>query len=203
LFQPGLGFEYSNAGYVLLAGVIAHRSGVSYEKFLTERVFLPLGMTHTGFHLRLGLKGYIPSAHGGLKEARVIGEPTGPDGAGSIYSTVDDMLTWSRAWDEGKILSASSRTAALTDYGHNYGFGWRFAPKFGRNLMWHTGSYGPAGFASIIDRFPDERLAFIVLTNALSRTGSTATMVIEGKETTFPANAARKLLEAVEALYFG
>jgi D-alanyl-D-alanine carboxypeptidase len=201
LFQPGSGFQYSNAGYVILAELIAHTSGVSFEKFMTDRIFMPLGMSKTGFQIASDIKGYIPASGGGLKDAPVY-DKLGPDGAGGIYSTADDMLRWSQAWDEGKILSAASRAAALTDYGYTYGFGWRFAPKFGRKLVWHTGSFGQAGFASVLDRFPDEKTTFIVLSNALATTGSTATLVIEGKETTFPAIAARKLLDVVEALYF-
>jgi D-alanyl-D-alanine carboxypeptidase len=203
LFEPGSGFQYFNTGYVLLAGVIEHTSGETYERFLNDRIFIPLGMNKTGFHPSPNLKGYVPSIDGSVREAAFFEEPAGPDGPGGIYSTADDLLTWSRAWDDGRILSVSSRRAALTDYGHDYGFGWRFSPKFGRNLVWHTGSFDPAGFASILDRFPNEKLTFIVLTNALSKTDTTATLVIEGKETTFPADAARKLLEAVETLYFG
>ena len=159
-------------------------------------------MTHTGFLSASDMKGYTPAPGGGLKDSPVYDKRGGADGPAGIWSTVDDMLRWSRAWDERKILSAASRAAALTDYGYNYGFGWRFSPKFGHKLVWHTGSFGDAGFASILDRFPDEKLTFIVLTNALAQTNSTATLLIEGKETTFPVNAARKMLEAVEALYF-
>ena len=35
LFQPGSGFQYSNAGYVILGELIAHISGESYEQFMT------------------------------------------------------------------------------------------------------------------------------------------------------------------------
>ncbi|HWY60499.1 MAG TPA: serine hydrolase domain-containing protein [Rhizomicrobium sp.] len=202
LFQPGSGFQYSNTGYVILAGVIERASDEKYENYLRNRIFVPLGMTKTGFHLKVDLKGYVRSPDGNLLQAHSFDEPAGPNGPAGIYSTVDDMLTWSRAWDEGRILSAPSRIAALTDYGHNYGFGWRFAPKFGRKLVWHTGSFGPAGFASILDRFPDEKIVFVVLTNAPVATSTTATLLIEGKMTTFPANSSRKLLESVEALYF-
>ena len=89
----------------------------------------------------------------------------------------------------------------FTDYGHGYGFGWRLSPKYGRNLIWHTGLL--AGFGAILDRFPEEQLTVVAMTNNTRPTGSTATLVIEGKETTFQANASRKLVEEVERLYFG
>ena len=111
------------------------------------------------------------------------------------------MLTWSRSLDADTVLSDSTRAAMFTDYGHGYGFGWRLSPKYGRSLIWHTGTM--LGFASILDRFPEEQLTVLALTNNSAPTASTATLVIEGKETTFQANASRKLVEEVERLYFG
>jgi hypothetical protein len=48
-----------------------------------------------------------------------------------------------------------------------------------------------------------EQLTVVAMTNNSAPTGPTATLVIEGKETTFQANASRKLVEEVERLYFG
>ena len=42
----------------------------------------------------------------------------------------------------------------------------------------------------------------ILMTNNTGLTNSTATLVIGGRETTFPANSARKVVEYVENLYF-
>lgn len=124
-------------------------------------------------------------------------------GAGGIYSTVDDMLLWSLAQGSDRLLSSQSRAAMFTDYGFDYGFGVRFSPKFGRNLIWHTGNDPAAGFASIFDRFPDDALTVVAMTNADSRTNSKATLLIEGKLQTFQAGAMRKAVEEVERLYFG
>jgi len=91
----------------------------------------------------------------------------------------------------------------FSDYGYNYGFGIRFASRFGRKLVWHTGNDADAGFASIFDRFPEEQLTVVAMTNNTGVTGSTATLLVEGKVQTFPANAMRKVVEEVERLYFG
>jgi CubicO group peptidase (beta-lactamase class C family) len=48
LFAPGTTDRYSNEGYVLLAAIIEHASGMSYEAFLRKNVFRPLNMEHTG-----------------------------------------------------------------------------------------------------------------------------------------------------------
>ena len=204
-FEPGARFQYSNAGYMLLTAVIESIAGQPYGDFLRERVFAPLGMHNTGYGAIPGgvMRGY---RRHGVEGTWELLDPVNLDvlgGAGGIYSTLDDMLIWSRALDGNDILSSDSKKAMFTDYGYNYGFGWRFATKYGRRLVWHTGSYYVAGFASIFDRFPEEGLAVIVMTNNSGLTDSTATLTIEGQPVTFPANAARKLVEQVEKLYFG
>ena len=203
-FSPGTDFLYSNAGYGLLADVIERVTGRRYGTFIKERIFTPLHMIHSGYGAlpTNSAKGYIHN----------VGDPVWHDGAGAhleahagfgaLYSTLDDMLIWVRALNGNTLLSQSSRAAMFTDYGHNYGFGWRFADKFGQKLLWHTGADFSAGYATIEDEFPDDNLVVIVLSNNTGLTKSHATLTIEGKPVTFPANAARELVEEVEGLYF-
>jgi CubicO group peptidase (beta-lactamase class C family) len=48
LRPPGK-FAYSNEGYGLLGAIIEHASGESYEDFLYERIFVPLGLKTADF----------------------------------------------------------------------------------------------------------------------------------------------------------
>jgi len=204
-FAPGTKFEYSNVGYGLLTAVIDRTSGQSYGEFLKSRIFDPLNMRDTGYGGTLPLNGYqrsttVGSAPNtlmstGLQNLNVLG------GAGGVYSTVDDMLIWSQALEGDLILGRRSRDAMFTDYGFSYGFGWRLAPKFGQKLIWHTGNGD--NFTAIFDRFPVEQLTLVGMSNVNVPTGQTATLLIEGRMQTFPANAMRKLVEKVERLYFG
>ena len=204
-FAPGTAFQYSNAGYALLSAVIEHVSGQSYGDFLRSRIFELLNMRNTGYGGVLPLNGYMRSAAADAKLDDLV--DTGRQnlsvmaGFGGIYSTVDDMLIWSQALEGDLILSRHSRDAMFSDYGFNYGFGWRLAPKFGQKLIWHTGAGD--NFTAIFDRFPVEQLTVIAMSNVNVPTGQTATLQIEGKMQTFPANAMRKLVEKVERLYFG
>ena len=50
LRPPGK-FAYSNEGYGLLGAIIEHASGESYEDFLSEHIFVPLGLKTAGFGL--------------------------------------------------------------------------------------------------------------------------------------------------------
>ena len=203
-FSPGSGMLYSNAGYGLLAAVIERVTGESYGEFVKTRIFTPLRMTHSGY-------GALPpnSAKGYIHN---VGDPKWSEGSGAhmdamagfggIYTTVDDMLIWARALRGNVLLSPASRAAMFTDYGHNYGFGWRFSDKLGRKLLWHTGQDSNAGYASIEDEFPDDDLILIVLFNNTGLTKTKATLTVEGKPVTITANAARELVEQLESLYF-
>src|SRR5215472_5634864 len=91
---------------------------------------------------------------------------TEPFSAGSLYSTVGDMLVWDQALYAGKLLSPSSFQAMFTDYGHNYGFGWTIDNQFGHKHVWHNG--GINGFVTNFDRYPDDKLTVIVFSNEVN-----------------------------------
>ena len=46
-FTPGEKWSYSNTGYVLLGMIVRKASGKSYDAYLEDRVFKPLGMADT------------------------------------------------------------------------------------------------------------------------------------------------------------
>jgi CubicO group peptidase (beta-lactamase class C family) len=202
-FAPGTAHQYNSAGYVLLAVMIERVSGQRYIDFLNSRMFSPLGMRQTGFGEipQSNLVGYRRTPEGQWQRGGT-GYTAGVEGAGGVYSTVDDLRIWHRALTTDRILSAQSRRAMFTDYGHKYGYGWRLASKHGRQLIWHSGNYESAGTASILDYFPEEGLTVIVLTNNTGLTPFMATLVVGGQVITFPANAARKLIDEVEKLYY-
>lgn len=49
-FTPGSATEYSNTGYTLLGEIVHATSGQTLREFTTQRMFQPLGMTHTFFY---------------------------------------------------------------------------------------------------------------------------------------------------------
>src|SRR5262245_241428 len=48
-FTPGEQWSYSNSGYNLAAIIVARVSGKPFAEFTAERIFQPLGMTHTSW----------------------------------------------------------------------------------------------------------------------------------------------------------
>jgi D-alanyl-D-alanine carboxypeptidase len=170
-FTPGEKNIYSNSGYNLLAHIIQTRSGKSFMDFMRERVFLPLGMTKTGdrdpqFIIPLRATGYE------WRNDRYTGRDgclTDLMGAGSITSTITDMIKWEAALSGDKFLRPESKREMWTQFTFNngeksiYGFGWRIADVRGHKLIGHTGQ--TAGFGAAIFRYVDNGLTVIVLTN--------------------------------------
>src|ERR1035438_3317966 len=86
-----------------------------------------------------------------------------PHAAGALYSTVDDLLKWDRALDSEKLVSKKSLDAMFKPFKDGYGYGWGISRKFDQTLHAHGG--GIPGFATFIERYPDEKLLVVVLSN--------------------------------------
>ena len=94
-----------------------------------------------------------------------------PFSAGGIYSTVEDPYRWNEALTEnGKLLSADSLKQMFTEYseatheGQHYGYGVVISRlKFGKLLYYHGG--GVKGFSSSLQRYPNDRVCIVVLSN--------------------------------------
>jgi CubicO group peptidase (beta-lactamase class C family) len=180
-FQPGEKWVYCNSGFNLLGYIIENVSGVDYWQFLRQRIFLPLGMTATTnrdsrYPVRFRASGYETDPAG-----RYINRDydlTDLFSAGTILSTVDDIARWNASLDSQKLLTADSEKAMWTPltlnngdtHGyskgrtHSYGFGWFLDPVRGHRCVSHGGL--TSGFSASIQRFPDDGLAIIVLTNS-------------------------------------
>lgn len=97
-WPPGERFAYSNPGYVLLGYIIEKISGQSYERYIAEHIFAPLGMQHSNLHTRSKIpaadtKQYV--VHGGkIIEVPSVNVLMAP--AGTLWSCADDMLKFLR-----------------------------------------------------------------------------------------------------------
>jgi CubicO group peptidase (beta-lactamase class C family) len=173
LFAPGERYEYSNPGYELLALIAERASGQSFPEFVAERIFEPLGMTHSLVVDERALD--IPKRALGYRRNGEAFEEYDDDplnyifGSGGIYSTVEDLYQWDRALYTEKLVSAETLKQAFTpvrfDDGekYGYGFGWRLGEHMGRRRVAHAGGW--VGFSTFIARYVNDRFSVIVLTN--------------------------------------
>jgi CubicO group peptidase (beta-lactamase class C family) len=163
IFAPGTSYMYENSDYVLLGTIVERVSGQSYADFLRDAIFAPLGMRDSGV-----AAGTAPG-EGEATGYRVAGEPApllDPStlfAAGSIYSTVEDMYRWDQALYTTRLLPQALLDAMWTPQSNNYGYGWKIDSAFGRRRIGHPGLID--GFQTSIERFPDDRVTVIVLSN--------------------------------------
>ena len=136
-FAPGEQYEYSNAGYSLLGAIIEQLTGDSYERFVRDRLFEPNAMYETGYVLPAWGEGRMAQGYTGDETwGTVLGRPLGDDGPywvlranGGIHTTAYDMLRWSRALLDGRVLSRKSMRKLWTPHvleydDSHYGYGW-------------------------------------------------------------------------------
>jgi D-alanyl-D-alanine carboxypeptidase len=170
-FQPGDSWKYCNTGFNLLGYIIENVSGKNYWDFMGERVFQPLGMTAT---TRRFFSLIIPNRASGYEQTNKVWMNRDTDltevfSAGAIASTVGDLAKWSAALDGDHLLNAASKEQMWTPVKLNdgktrkYGFGWNVDAVEGNKNIGHGGS--TSGFSASIQRFPDDHLAVIILTN--------------------------------------
>jgi len=189
-FTAGARWDYSNSAYVLLGLIVAKASGMSFDNFVAQRIFKPLGMTNSLMY-RKGQGTVVNRAYGHSKRAGAFVETDQSStsatlGDGGIYSSLNDLAKWDDALRKHTLLSESEMAPALvpatlasgaptlwppTPGEDNlnpgkpvaYGFGWFLDPYRGHPRMWHTGS--TSGFRTVIERFPKEGLTVVVLCN--------------------------------------
>ena len=178
-FQPGEAWKYSNTGYSLLGYLIENVSGKSYWQFLRERILEPLSMGATtgrnpGNLITNRVAGYEQTNHMHINRDYDL---TDVFSAGAMVSTVGDLAKWNTALDSETVLTSKSKKAAWSPQNLNngqvtrYGFGWFVETVEGRRNVGHGGS--TSGFNASVQRFPDDRLLVILLTNTDESVGTT------------------------------
>jgi CubicO group peptidase (beta-lactamase class C family) len=174
-YPPGTKWEYSNLGYLTL-GILIHRvSGEFYGDFLRQRIFQPLGMQATRIISEVDI---IPNRAAGyrllkgeLKNQEWVAPAMNTTADGSLYFSIVDLSRWDAALYEGKLLKRSSFDLMWTPVklknGQSnkagYGFGWFIEERNGHRCIHHDGSW--QGFETAIDRYVDDHLSVVALTN--------------------------------------
>ena len=172
-FKPGDDYLYSNSGYFLLGQIVKRVTGKSLREFADERIFQPLGMTHTHFHDDPGhvMKGRAMSYESDGKGGYRISYLQNFDkiGAGGLYTTVEDL----RKWDEnyythqigGDALQKLIHTRGVLNKGDTiaYAFGNNVTTYRGLRVDEHGGSL--MGYKAEIVRFPDQHFSVLATCN--------------------------------------
>jgi CubicO group peptidase (beta-lactamase class C family) len=165
-FAPGEKMAYSNSGYLVLGLLIETFTGQSYEAFVRDNLFAPLGMKDTGVDVNATIiprraAGYAPSPAGPVNAGFI--DMTIPHAAGALYSTTEDLLRWEQALFSSKVVSASSLQKMTTPFKNDYAFGLLVRTSKGRKVVEHSG--GIEGFNTAMAFYPETQTVVIVLAN--------------------------------------
>ncbi len=184
-FTPGSQWEYSNANYTLLSGVVGKAAGSGEAAFLQKNIFGPLAMTSSGFGYAEARRVSLATPYQGHAPFQRQ-QPISLDlaaGAGGSFSTASDVAKWDLALMQGTLLDAASMRALwspgrLTDgQSTPYSMGFVPATLSGHRELWHNGLTPGAGGYCYNAIFPDDGLAVIVLSNGYNFNGTAELMV--------------------------
>jgi CubicO group peptidase (beta-lactamase class C family) len=190
--RPDYRFNYSNTNYALLGLLIEKISGKSYQQFLKEELFTPLGMKHTATIRDIDLNDAKTT-----KPYDTRWRPVGFDasdyvlGDKSIYSTAHDLYLFSEALYNNKIIKPETQALAYTAYSKetklkNYGLGWRMC-NFNdpdKKEVYHNGWWH--GYRSSFHRRLKDTLTVVILSNQLNHAAYHTQKVYEVIDSTNP-----------------
>tara|TARA_Y100000815_G_scaffold130001_1_gene117364 strand:- start:3725 stop:5233 length:1509 start_codon:yes stop_codon:yes gene_type:complete len=103
-FAPGTGWQYSGGGYVILQMALEDELGVPLHEVARQRIFAPLGMSHTTM-IQPGEPGFpadVASVHDDAGTLIRTGLPITPQvSASGMWSTPTDLATFAIAIQRG------------------------------------------------------------------------------------------------------
>lgn len=182
-------FGYQNIMFLAAGQAAAAAAGQTWDQLIESRIFGPLHMTESNTSVTaLAGQSDVAQPHLIAKgQATAIPwrniDNIGP--AGSINSNVTDMAKWVRMQLDGgtvdgtrviqaatlaethaaqTIIATPHDTLFPSTHFTDYGFGWVLEDYHGRELVWHDG--GIDGMLSEVRLIPEEKLGFVILTNA-------------------------------------
>lgn len=160
-FAPGDLFSYSNVGFWLVGAAIARAAKMTFEDAMRRRVLEPVGLASTGFETQRPVPGYAQVAPGADEHRRFDpGYPRVRRPSGGLWSTVRDLLRFA----ESQFGRADLQRPLVAGPGFSHGLGWFLRERAGSQSVEHAGS--AAGYQSLLVLIPEQRIAFVALTNS-------------------------------------
>ena len=185
-FEPGEKMQYSNAGYVILGAIIEKVSGESYFDYVDKHIFKPAGMTGTSFpeadidtpNIATGYTNFEDKGedyyefHMGERRNTSLYSGVKGSSQGGAVSTAHDLVRFTRALRENKLVSAKSVELLTTKkfffrkYAAGdifYGYGFELETVDGKRVIGHGG--GDLGISSGVRWYPDNGYTLAILSN--------------------------------------
>lgn len=167
-FEPGTRSGYSNSNYLLLAYVLEKVFKKPYSKLLKEYITKPLNLKNTYVGNKINLKyneAYSYIRYGTKWELQPEVNLSVFIGAGDIVSTATDLIKFSNALFNGRLLNPKSLKLMKTLKGR---FGMGIYMKKFKKLKGYGHSGHLEGFVSVLFHFPKKNISFAYTSNGLN-----------------------------------
>lgn len=180
-FAPGTKAVYTNVGMSILAIILEHVTGMSYEEFLQKYLFDSAGIKTMGYNYPV--KNDSAVAHGydngkdwGTLQSHYDAAGGGPywnlKGNGGQYASLEDWYKWTTAFSSGKILKEATIEKMFspqiaedgTDGRFSFGYGCNIYQSRRNTKVIDNGGSNGIYFARLI-RLPGEGVVFYLVTN--------------------------------------
>ena len=187
-FAPGTQWAYRNINYMLLTKVVEVVSHEPFPAFMQQRIFSPLGMSHTLINgdstavIAHRATGYaLRSDPQVIKELDSVGISIEPGdgwvrlvrvsphfGGSGVFTTLNDLLLWDRNWYSGTLAGQQftelmNRREKFAHDKDNDAFGLVWRTRFNHPMVDYSG--GDTDTSTYMARFPDRHLTVICLSN--------------------------------------
>lgn len=163
--EQGTTFQYSNIGTGILGYVLTRINNLSYEEMLQQKIFKPLGMSHSTTRRILVNDKLIPglTKRGNTATNWDLGAMAG---AGAILSTNENLVRFAKAnFDpSNKVLNLQRQKTFSVDEEMDMALGW-FILKQELSEIWHWHNGGTGGYRSSMALNVDDKKGVIILSN--------------------------------------
>jgi CubicO group peptidase (beta-lactamase class C family) len=172
--RPGERFRYSDLGYFLLGLIIERVQSRTYGEFLSDRFFVPLGMSSTQIQDQSQIVSNRVAGYT-IRDGKLVNIRRnwqfGLTSHFGVLSTVEDMAKWEESLWTDRVLPLAVRQQLWTPvrvfrtnekegYLLAYGYGWWVISENGHKIIEHSGFTGTHYF-----RDGTTGIAVVVLTN--------------------------------------
>jgi CubicO group peptidase (beta-lactamase class C family) len=183
-FTPGERFSYSGEGFVYLARVVEQITGRPLNDFMTETVFIPLGMTSSSYVWRSDYDARSATGHNADGEPEEKWKPKDPNPAASLQTTAKDYALFVAATLRGTGLkpgtlkemeapeiavdpdcvSCIEKTPEQLSKSIFWGLGWGIERTSAGDAIWHWGDNGV--FKCMVLAYPKRKFGVVMFANS-------------------------------------
>lgn len=165
--RPGEKHRYTNAGFSMLAAVVEIASGIPFEDFVRENIFIPLKMDNTGFPWEKRInKDLLATGYNNNHEPMPVqANIWAARGPGNLVTSVEDLYKWISAYQNKNFMPEEFTNKFFYDYvpGQDT-YSWNKSKTAHNTRFYHKGG-GRPDFETRIMWYPDDKILVIFCIN--------------------------------------